>query len=817
MTGHRVEHFPGWDCHGLPIEQKAIKSSNISTSASSCSGDALELRKNCASFAEQAIARQHSDMKDWGLLQDPDRQYRTMDKSYEANQLRVFAKFVERGLVYSALRPVYWSPSSKTALAEAELEYRDEHNVTSLYVSYRLNSKISDKPVYLVVWTTTPWTLPANKAVAVNSQLEYNLVENEGKIYILSDNALALFPSGKVLSKIKGQQFLGLSYVNTVGETCPILDGSFVTAESGTGLVHLAPAYGMEDHLLCKSHGILPNDILTDDGRYSNDAPLGLGGMSITDHVGIVEKLKPFHDVMVPKIISHRYPIDWRTKEPVIQRATRQLFVNTAKIESELLQALEKVEFYPPSGKARLAKMLQSRQEWCISRQRAWGVPIPMLKKQGHEEPVFDPDIIRCAADIVEQEGTDTWWSLPVSNLIPKNHHLQGQVDTLSKGTDTLDVWFDSGTSWSLHSQRPADVYLEGGDQFRGWFQSSFITSVATTGAPPFKRVISHGFVVDAEGAKMSKSVGNVIAPNQIIKTCGPSTAYGNDLLRAWVASSDWTGDSSIGPDILRSVADVQQKIRNTCRFLLGNLSDFSQDESIQAEKMWTIDKAMISRTDELVGQVREAYNSYNHNRVMKLINQFCVEDLSAFYFDLVKDRLYSEKPDSVERRSIQTTLSHVLENLLRLMAPVLPFLAEEVHDVRYNDGTSIFQKTLPSPKTPDTNTFHELYQTRKQFRQQFSKPEKSKISVSSERNFLPKEELKELLSVAELSFEPVVASTADDIVLAGSFKICSVAPTDLHKCPRCWMYYSTDTDTLCHRCDHVLHKELVASGTNIK
>lgn len=793
MTGYRIEYVPGWDCHGLPIELKAIKDAgNIQ--------DPIKIRQLCSKYAEEAIAKQRADMRSWGLLMDPERSYKTMDRTYEANQLRVFSKFVEKGLVHSALRPVYWSPSSRTALAEGELEYKDSHEITSVYAGFQLVDipdflkphLPSHVPVQLIVWTTTPWTLPANKAVAIRKDLNYYMMLNEHGLIIVGPNGLS-FEKKDELIEIPGAALVGLRYRNTVGDVCPILEADFVTDNTGTGFVHIAPAYGMEDYQLCKEVGIELEDILTDSGCYSEIAPDELHGVSI-DSPKVLNYLKQRHQFFEESPYRHRAPLDWRTKQPVIQRATRQLFVNISPLMNELLTSLDRVDFYPLNGKQKMEKMLNSRKEWCISRQRSWGVPIPILYEERSTIPIIDTAVAQRAVEILEKEGSDAWWKRPVADFTPEK--LSGK--NLRKGTDTMDVWFDSGTSWSLNDE-PADVILEGSDQFRGWFQSSLITAIAATGNPPIKKIISHGFVTDADGVKMSKSIGNVTAPGSLIAK--KKDPYGVDLMRAWVASSDWTRDAAIGENILRNVSDVQQKIRNTFRFMLGNLSDFGRP--IPVSDMWIVDRAIMSRMDEVSDEVLKAYENLNFIKVISTINQFCIDDLSSFYFETTKDRLYSEAKNSEERRSAQTALNHVFTNLNKLIAPVFPFLADEVHMSRYeNDHSSIFYEQLPVGELRLSHSPISLADCKKlkeSFRENFGKPQSLSVRMPSLEDFNV-EQLRELLGVSELTIDTEIPATLDQ-----ALTLAKVSETTLHKCPRCWMHYSNGADELCSRCDTVL------------
>ncbi len=771
IRGKRIRYQPGWDCHGLPIEMKVLQSGSKNAIS------VEELRGRCKLYADKAAETQLGDMGKWGLLFDPKLHYKTMDPEYEARQLLVFAEFVEKGLIYSALQPVYWSPSSMTALAEGELEYKDDHPVKTAYVGFPLD--LNGQKVLALIWTTTPWTIPANALIGMNRDVEYCLYSSEDKIF-LSSLKFATQGGYKIRQTFIGAELDGLAY-----ERGKLVCADFVDVDCGTGLVHLAPAYGMEDFVECKKHGIEPLDILTDSGHYSESAPKGLQGKHIhSDHV--IDYLNESFYVRFQDH-KHRVPVDWRTKQPVIQRATKQIFVDISKIKTELLSALDKIQFFPESSKLRFAKMIESRNQWCISRQRKWGVPIPVFYRGN--EPILERSIIEHVAEIVKTEGTNAWWTRTTIDLLPP--HLNHFAAGLRKGTDTMDVWFDSGTAWTGHGMRCSELYLEGSDQFRGWFQSTLITSVVATGEPSTKRVISHGFVIDENGQKMSKSLGNVVAPHEVIEK------YGIDGMRAWIASSDWTKDVSLGKDVLKSVSDSRQKIRNTCRFILGNLYDYTPEQN---HKLWHIDATLLCRLNSLVKEITGYYEACQFHKIMASLTKFCSVDLSSFYFEVIKDRIYSEIPSSLARRSCQTVLFTTISTLTRLFAPILPFMAEEVFEALPRSRSKSRWPIELVDSEIKLPSFEELQELRTSVFAAVGKADKLAVTLGIPEIYfsIPVEQWRELVGVSQLALVP-----------SNSFEIKSASPTTLTKCSRCWMYYSNQEGTLCPRCDTVLTQTL--------
>lgn len=553
--GERVELRPGWDCHGLPIEQKAL------VNAQGKSLVPLKLRSLCKRFAQEAIERQVGSMQRWGLLAEYDRPVFTMDPLYEAHELEIFAKFVETGLVFTDKRPVFWSPSSRTALAEAELEYVEDHKSRACFAKFPL---IGSDECNLLIWTTTPWTLPANQGIAFNSRVKYVKISCQGSQYLVAESRVASlkgsFPDIEIVKEI--DTLNGLCYWNPITETVNrLIEADFVTEDSGTGLVHLAPAYGQDDFRVCRQDKDLQLvEIVDEQGKFTPSAPSELVGLDIFDDIHhVVDCLKAKGLIVRQEDHLHRYPYDWRSRKPVVQMAANQWFIQTGSIKDRLLKALDEIEFVPASGKKRFANMIESRSEWCISRQRLWGVPIPVFYWTNSRQSLLDAEAIRHVAQMFKVKGSDAWWSLDTVDLLPEKY--KPMAKDLEKGTDTFDVWFDSGAFWQISPQRPADVYIEGSDQFRGWFQSSLISSVVARQIPPTKRIIAHGFVLDEKGAKMSKSLGNVLDPEKVIERAG----HGTDVLRLWAANSNFLHDVSIGSSSI-SITDNIFRILIFCR-----------------------------------------------------------------------------------------------------------------------------------------------------------------------------------------------------------------------------------------------------------
>ena len=712
LQGRKVRYVPGWDCHGLPIELKVLQEMKPEERQNLTP---LELRRKAKEFALKTVDQQREGFKRYGVWGDWDNPYLTLKPEYEAAQIGVFGQMVLKGYIYRGLKPVHWSPSSKTALAEAELEYpedaegRPTHVSRSIYVAFpiaslaetvkaELEPYLSDLGV--AIWTTTPWTIPANLAVSVNPELNYAVVEVGSDRFLLKYLIVAadlVERLAKVLdtpltvkATVPGKALEHSTYQHPLfdRESPVVIGGDYVTTDSGTGLVHTAPGHGQEDYAVGQRYGLPILAPVDGDGNFTAEAGQFAGLNVLKEgNTAVIEALASLGVLLKEEPYTHKYPYDWRTKKPTIFRATEQWFASVEGFREAALKAIASVKWIPTQGENRITSMVADRSDWCISRQRSWGVPIPVFYDEETGEPLLNEETISHVQAIVAEKGSDAWWELSVAELLPEAYRQNGK--SYRKGTDTMDVWFDSGSSWaSVLQQRPglhypADMYLEGSDQHRGWFQSSLLTSVASNGIAPYKTVLTHGFTLDEQGRKMSKSEGNVVDPNIVIeggKNQKQEPPYGADVLRLWVSSVDYSSDVPIGKNILKQMGDVRNKIRNTARFLLGNLHDFDPaKDAVPYEQLPELDRYMLHRITEVFREVTAAFESFQFFRFFQTVQNFCVVDLSNFYLDIAKDRLYISSADALRRRSCQTVLAIAVENLARAIAPVLCHMAEDI------------------------------------------------------------------------------------------------------------------------------------------
>jgi isoleucyl-tRNA synthetase len=713
LKGRKVRYVPGWDCHGLPIELKVLQGMKPEERRELTP---LKLRQKAQAFALKTVDEQRDSFKRYGVWGDWEHPYLTLKPEYEAAQIGVFGQMVTKGYIYRGRKPVHWSPSSKTALAEAELEYPEGHTSRSVYAAFEVTSlppalQAPFDPFLgelgVAIWTTTPWTLPANLGVSVNPELVYAVVAVGDELSQLKTRAgqmrylivakdlvdrLAetLGTTLTIQSTVMGKLLEHLTYRHPLfdRESPVLIGGDYVTTDSGTGLVHTAPGHGQEDYQVGMRYGLPILAPVDDDGNFTAEAGPFAGMNVLGDGNGaVVTALQEAGSLLKEEPYQHKYPYDWRTKKPTIFRATEQWFASVEGFRDEALQAIAAVRWIPAQGENRITPMVAERSDWCISRQRSWGVPIPVFYDEETNEPLMNQETIAYVQAIVAEKGSDAWWELPVADLLPAPYRSNGK--TYRKGTDTMDVWFDSGSSWAAVAkqrselQYPVDMYLEGSDQHRGWFQSSLLTSVAVNGHAPYKTVLTHGFALDEQGRKMSKSLGNVVDPAIIIdggKNQKEEPPYGADVLRLWVSSVDYTSDVLIGKNILKQLGDVRGKIRNTARFLLGNLHDFDPaKDAIAYDQLPELDRYMLHRITEVFNDVTDAFETFQFYRFFQTVQNFCVVDLSNFYLDIAKDRLYISAAHSPRRRSCQTVMWAALENLARAIAPVLSHLAEDV------------------------------------------------------------------------------------------------------------------------------------------
>ncbi len=879
LQGHKTDYIPGWDCHGLPIELKVLQKMK---SKERQGLTPLKLRQKAQEFALEAKQEQCEGFKRYGIWGDWEHPYLTLSPEYESAQIAVFGEMALKGYIYRGLKPVHWSPSSRTALAEAELEYPEGHTSPSIYVAFpvtTLGENAKELQKYLpnlsvAIWTTTPWTIPGNLAVAVNGDLEYAVVDlspldkggkERSHLIVAKDLVERLSATFEtelnIKTTVKGKVLEGITYRHPLyeRESKVVIGGEYITTESGTGLVHTAPGHGQEDYITGQKYGLPILSPVDDAGRFTEEAGkfaglqvVAKGNEKVSEaNQAIIDALEETGSLLKHEEYAHKYPYDWRTKKPTIFRATEQWFASVEGFRDSALEAIKSVTWIPAQGENRITPMVKDRSDWCISRQRSWGVPIPVFYDEETNEALLTEETINHVKTIITEKGSDAWWELSVEELLPESYRNNGR--TYRKGTDTMDVWFDSGSSWaSVVKARglkyPVDVYLEGSDQHRGWFQSSLLTSVAVNNTAPYKTVLTHGYVVDENGRKMSKSLGNGVDPTVIIeggKNKKQEPPYGADVLRLWVSSVDYSSDVRIGNNIVKQLADIYRKIRNTARFLLGNLHDFDpKKDAVAYVDLPELDKYMLNRITEVFADITDAYDSYQFYRFFQAVQNFCVVDLSNFYLDIAKDRLYISSLGSFRRRSCQTVLAVAIENLAKSIAPVLSHMAEDIwQSIPYDTGyKSVFESgwvTIKDEwKNPDMAEFwtqirkirSDVNNTLEGWRNQkiigssldakillyiADKELRNKlISFNPTDSLNPKsvDELRYffLVSQVELLEQPPSDNQGNkldfDIVV-------DVAKADGEKCERCWNYSPSvgsfaDDPTICDRCNAALKDE---------
>ena len=692
MAGFQAPYVPGWDTHGLPIERQAIKAYGMDRDKVSVA----EFRSKCEEFAYAHVDTQRTQFKRLGVVGEWDNPYLTLTHDYEAQQIRVFGEMAKKGFIYKGMKPVYWCPHDETALAEAEIEYQDEP-CSSIYVKFRVTDDKGGKlsmitggldNVYFVIWTTTTWTLPGNLAISVNPSFEYDLVKVPcGDVYVLAKELTeavmkaAEIESWEILGTLLGSE---LEFMKTQH---PIMDresliicGDHVTLDAGTGCVHTAPGFGADDFIVCQKYNI--PIVVPVDGKGMATADAGkYAGMYYEKTTPVIlDDLKTQNALLAVENIVHSYPHCWRCKNPIIFRTTEQWFCSVDALKDDAVKACREITWLPGWGEERMVSMIQERSDWCISRQRVWGVPIPIFYCKKCGKPIVNEQTIDLVAKLFAERGSNAWYELDASEILSEGFTCACGGTEFDKETDTMDVWFDSGSSHaSVLDQRPylgfpADVYLEGNDQYRGWFQSSMLTAIATKGVAPYKTVITHGMIVDEERQKMSKSLGNGISPDDILKE------YGADVMRLWVASADYRQDMRISKDMLKHLSQNYLKIRNTARYILGNLAGFEPEtDQVAYAELPELDRWALMKLNELIDRVRHGYDAYEFHVVFHAIHNFCVVDMSNFYLDVIKDRLYCDATDGLSRRAAQTTIYVILDALVRMLSPVLCFTADEI------------------------------------------------------------------------------------------------------------------------------------------
>ncbi len=823
MSGFQAPYIPGWDTHGLPIENELTKNKKIDRKAMSIA----DFREKCHTYAMQQVAIQKKQFQRLGILGEWDKPYITLHKSFEASQIRVFAQMVEKGLIYKGLKPVYWSPSSETALAEAEIEYKDISS-PSIYVAMPIVETLGKLPKNsnFLIWTTTPWTIPANLAITVGSEIEYQLIEVNKKLYVAGKSlveALAEklgWSEPKILQNIFGWELENMSYKHPLYErVSPIILGDHVTTEDGTGLVHTAPGHGEDDFVVGQKYGLDVFCPVDSRGLMMAEAGERFEGMYVDDCNEEVVKALDEEGVLLGRFdFIHSYPHDWRTKKPVIFRATSQWFASIEDIKDDILKAIKTVKWYPSWGDVRLSNMIKDRGSWCISRQRVWGVPIPAFYTE-NDTAILDPVVIRHIADLFALKGSNIWFKLEAKELLPEGYtHPESPNGIFRKETDIMDVWFDSGSSHhgamiDLGQKYPADLYLEGSDQYRGWFNSSLITGIATMNESPYKTLVSHGFVLDGEGKKMSKSQGNVVDPNKVSNTLGA------DIFRLWVSSVDYQADVRLSDNLIKQVSESYRKIRNTIKFFLGNIYDYDNSkDKVEFDNLGNLDKYIMIKNNNLIQEVLEAYDIFRFDMVYRKITNF-VTFVSSFYLDPAKDVLYIEKADSLERRRIQTVIYKVLDSLLKLLTPIIPHTTSEsysyIPDAKASD---VYLQDMPEVEQLDTTIeplFDEFMGLREDVFKALENARNDKIigkSLNAHLTLYPKGKVAELLEKIDVNFAQVFIVSKIDIVKDGfgKFKGTDVS-IDVQlapgiTCDRCWQVVPDVNEVgLCSRCEEVL------------
>ena len=845
QKGFYAPYVPGYDGHGLPIENKVVK--NIKGGRNAVTP--FELRKLCREFAAKSLKGQEAEFKRLGVFGDWEHPYLTIAPDYEAEQVRVFGEMYKKGYIEKGLKPVYWCASCETALAEAEVEYQDITS-DSIYVKFEISDKDDfykafnvekrKETPYMVIWTTTPWTIPSNLAISLHPDFEYGLYKINNELYVIAVDLFKNFVSDiekeesdfELISKTKGKNLENLEAKHPVlDKFSRIILGEHVTLDAGTGAVHTAPGHGLEDWEVCQKYNIETFSPLDGRGRWTKDIPELQGLFYEEGNKIVIEKLENSGALIKKTPITHSYPHCWRCKNPVIYRATPQWFVKVDKFRNEALNAIKNVKWIPSGGEARISNMVQNRTDWCISRQRAWGVPIPVFYCEECNEVIVCDETIENVAKIFEKESSDAWVKYEAKELLPEGFKCPKCGCThFTKENDIMDVWFDSGVSWrSVVEKRceelgkvPVDMYLEGSDQHRGWFQSSLLTAVATKGTAPYKQVLTHGFVFGEDGRKMSKSLGNYIRPDDIIKN------YGADILRLWAASVDYRNDTKIGDNIIKQLSEVFKKTRNTARFLLGNLFDFDpKTDYVKYEDLKSIDKFALSKLNKLIRNVDGAFEAYEFYKYFQYLQNFATVDLSSFYLDIIKDRLYTQGKKSLSRRAAQTVMFEILQTLVRLLVPVMPHQAEDIWlntpECQKDNLESIILSSWPKVNPSwDNEKLEEEYGVLLKARdvvQKAIEPLRSSndkiIGSSLEADILIsgnneeildkyKDELSDLFIVSHCYVkEKEGFNSIFEFDLEG-YKV-KIQKAEGQKCQRCWKYRELNEDNICMDCEDAI------------
>lgn len=830
LKGYYTPFVPGFDTHGMPTEKKAIEKLGLNRDEI----PVAQFRDTCKEFTKEYKDIQIKGFKRLGVLADWKNPYITYDPKMEARQLGVFGTMYKKGYIYKGLKPVYWCTDCETALAEAEIEYENTKSNTA-YVKFPViegNGLFDERDSYVVIWTTTPWTLPGNTGITIGGDFKYSLVDVQGEKLIMASELvekvmqIAKIEDYSILREFEGKQLEGVKCKHPFleRESRVVLgsdDTILVELDTGTGAVHTAPGYGKEDYLCGLKNGL--DMVVTVDSKGQQTKEAGpFGGMFYAkSDKAIIKWLEDNNLLLAKQEIVHSYPHCWRCKKPVIYRATSQWFASVDGFRKEALKAIKNVKWYPAWGEERITKMIEDRNDWCISRQRTWGVPLPIFYCKNCEKEYVTPESLDKIQNIVREKGTNAWFEMSEKELMPDGAKCKECGHTeFKKETDIMDVWFDSGsTHESVLQERglpEANLYLEGSDQYRGWFQSSLLTSIATKDKAPYKEVVTHGYVVDEQGRKMSKSLGNGIDPMDMINE------FGADILRLWALSSDYTSDVSISKGIIKQVSEVYRKIRNTCRFILGNINDLDVDNLTTYNQLLEIDKWALIKLNNLIKVCTEAYDAYDFNKAYQAINNFCVVQMSNFYLDIIKDRLYTAKPDSIERRAAQTTMYKTLDALVKILAPMTCFTAEEIWKYMPHSASEK-QESVMLTQYPEVNNEYD----NKELEEKWNKIIKLKDIVSKKLE----EARAEKIIGHSLNAKVTIYANANDYeflknnqeLLMTVFIISDlqleksdeemkveVEQAEGQKCERCWMYSKTvgqdkDNPTICNRCSQAI------------
>ncbi len=838
MAGFKAPYVPGWDTHGLPTELKARAKAGITNSTSISD---TELRTICRDFVDKYLNDQRNQFKRLGALGDWEHPYVTLQHEFEARQIEVFSDMACKGYIYKGLKPVYWCPDCKTALAEAEIEYAEDP-CHSIYVKFQVTDDkglfaakgIPADKTYFVIWTTTTWTLPANVAICLGPNFDYNVIKSGDEYYVMVEELYreAMQEAGKtdyeVVATFKGSELEFMQVQHPfLDRKSVVIVGDHVTLDSGTGCVHTAPGHGIEDYDVCRNYPDIPIVVPVDaDGMLTEEAGQ-FAGLSTEDaNKPIALHLEETGALFALKKIIHQYPHCWRCKKPVLFRATDQWFCSVEDFKEKTLEAIKGVEWIPGWGEVRISNMVRERKDWCISRQRKWGVPIPIFFCKKCGEPHIDKDAMQAVADLFRAEGSDAWFEKNAAAILPAGTVCKKCGGTeFDKEKDIMDVWFDSGSTHAAVLREredlrfPADLYLEGADQYRGWFQSSLLTSVATTGEAPYKAVLTHGWVVDGQGRKMSKSLGNGILPSEVVEQ------YGADILRLWVASSDYHADIRISKDILKQLSESYRKIRNTARYILSNLYDFDPDKDmVELSELLPIDKWAIYKLCELNKKVREGYDAYEFHNVYHAIHNFCVIDMSNFYLDVLKDRLYTEKADCRERKAAQTAIYIILDAMTRMITPILAYTSDEIwkfmpHAQGVDKDHAVYNAM---PEIPDVGADAEFIASWDKIHELRDIVKKSIEEAVSKKLVKASLECAVTLSCtgAEYDFIKSVEGELKTAFIVSDVKVVNdenakelsvaIDKAEGEKCERCWAYSTTvgkdaEYPCVCARCASVL------------